>query len=493
MKKTTLIFTACLLALFTACGNHFNPLNDIHSAESFGKVSLSINSAGMKYTQAARTVNPSLDDDPFSDFAMLYEFAKVTKDWNNNEIIDAWTAKTPDADGLFTLTHGSWQVKVSAYAQEGDTAPVADGTSETFTIDSFSTTVVVMVWLTEDDSAYTEGTGTFSYHVKYTEGADVVTFMLKNMDENDDAPFIVDLHRVSPTRGSAFDTLRGSVPGVPAGYYYLTVLLTKAGDFAGANEVVYIYNGMTSEYGTADEPVVFTFDYFSDYDPYNPSGTIYTVEEIGDGNPKKTNAIKFTFKSPVSGLTAANITVTHRPGDAEGEVTTGAVTGSGTEWYLAITDVLKPGYIYVRVNKRGIEDEEKIVAVVWDGYNPGPTVTVDAVYAQRGVLYSDTPMDNLKNTLMVKLLYDGLSPQMLSRSEYSLIPPAIPLPVGEITVGVNAQGFLGSFKPIIAARYTPTASATLPNNGTTTGITLTFDADIDALGLSADALFPRAR
>jgi len=498
MKKTVLIFVTCILALFTACEHSTNPCDDSQPAESFGKVSVSINGVWMKQSPEARTVIPSLTDDPFKDFTMVYEFAEVTVDEDGDEdVSDTWTVMTADEDGLFTLKEGGWRVKVSAYAGEDADVdsddPVANGISETFTA-SVRDIGYVNVKLTEDAGKF-NGTGTFSYHIKYTDGADVAAFSLKKMfDGVDEDPTIIDLRRESGTSDGEFVTLIGSVPDVPAGYYFLTVSLTKDNDWAGANEAVYIYNSMTSEYGTADEPVVFEFIYFSDYVPSSPNGVTYYVEEVGgEDHTKKTTHIKFTFAAPVSGLTANHVIVTYGHGVAEGEVTTGDVTSengttSDTVWYLEITDVIIPGYIYVRINKRNIEEEQKLVAVVYHDWIPAPKITVDAVYAQRGVLYPNTPMDNLKNTLMVKLLYDGLSPQMLSRSEYSLSHPNFPydLAVGAVTVTVNAQGFLGYFTPIIAARYTATTIEGMPNNSTTTGITLKFETDIDALGLTAD-------
>jgi len=71
-----------------------------------------------------------------------------------------------------------------------------------------------------------------------------------------------------------------------------------------------------------------------------------------------------------------------------------------------------------------------------------PVITVESVYAQRSVLYPDTPLDNLKNLLMVKLLYDGANPQMLSRSEYTLYGT---LHIGTCNIAVITQGFTFTF------------------------------------------------
>jgi len=215
--------------------------------------------------------------------------------------------------------------------------------------------------------------------------------------------------------------------------------------------------------------------------PPEPDAITYTATEIGGDDAKTSSTgIVFTFDKSVSGLNTGHIIVTN----ADGEITTGALTGSGKSWTLAITSVVQPGYVYVRVNKSDVEHGQKLVAIVYHNTIPAPTVTVDAVYAQRGVLYKDTPSDNLKNTLMVKLLYDGQSPQMMSRSEYSLIIPDGGLKPPVTTVGVNAQGFTSSFNVTIAARYSAAANGAA-NATSTTGITFTFDNDIDLVGLTA--------
>jgi len=75
-----------------------------------------------------------------------------------------------------------------------------------------------------------------------------------------------------------------------------------------------------------------------------------------------------------------------------------------------------------------------------------PVITVFPTYAQRGVLYPNTPLDNLKNTLMLKLITDngigGITEQMLSRSEYELYGT---LHVGTCNMLCIASGFTYTF------------------------------------------------
>jgi len=71
-----------------------------------------------------------------------------------------------------------------------------------------------------------------------------------------------------------------------------------------------------------------------------------------------TVAINFTFASPVAGLIASDITVE----DGTGAVTTGALTGGGTEWSLAVI-VTRAGNVSVSIGRPGIESRPSTVAI----------------------------------------------------------------------------------------------------------------------------------
>jgi len=73
---------------------------------------------------------------------------------------------------------------------------------------------------------------------------------------------------------------------------------------------------------------------------------------------KNTTAIDFTFSASVSGLTANNISITNETGF----LTTGALTGSGTSWSLAV-NIVSGGDVSVSINKSGIESGSKTVEV----------------------------------------------------------------------------------------------------------------------------------
>ena len=78
----------------------------------------------------------------------------------------------------------------------------------------------------------------------------------------------------------------------------------------------------------------------------------------GTANTVTSTKITFTFDEAVTGLTANDITLTN----GTGSVTTGTLTGSGTNWILNIT-VTNQGEITVAINKTGISETAKPVAV----------------------------------------------------------------------------------------------------------------------------------
>jgi len=93
------------------------------------------------------------------------------------------------------------------------------------------------------------------------------------------------------------------------------------------------------------------------------------------GSPT-TQAIDFTFDSAVA-LTQNLITITP-PGRVS--VIPGALSGSGTEWSLAIENVVTPGIITISIDKMGITANRRVV-VIADGVT---TPTVHRVYLDIG-------------------------------------------------------------------------------------------------------------
>jgi hypothetical protein len=99
---------------------------------------------------------------------------------------------------------------------------------------------------------------------------------------------------------------------------------------------------------------------------------VYTATADGEADTTDSTAIAFVFGAAVEGLTAEQISVT----DDTGAVTTGAISGSGTNYSLGIT-VATAGNVKVTITKAGIEAGEKTVAVY---KTPAPTLTPEVQF-----------------------------------------------------------------------------------------------------------------
>jgi hypothetical protein len=103
----------------------------------------------------------------------------------------------------------------------------------------------------------------------------------------------------------------------------------------------------------------------------------YTAVADGEADKTTSTSIALSFSGAVTGLTAADITVTN----STGEVTLGALEGSGQDWTLKLTAVTTAGDVTVSISKDGIQDEVKTVAVY-----KAPVLTADIEFA--GKTYS---------------------------------------------------------------------------------------------------------
>jgi hypothetical protein len=216
---SSLLFIFCFL-LF--CCKDFNPQDAL--PPGYGLVAITIKSA------SARTVFPMM---AFAKYEYL--FAEVT----GGEAGEA-EAQEP-VDGYFTLKLGDWQVTINAYLTEEDTVPAVYGTSATFNVSS-ETIAHIVIQLGTD----AEGFGRFSYSITYPDNAQISVFKLENLFSDDE----IDISG-SAEAGDGSLILTGTEENVPAGYYYLTIELTEneiESRTAGANEVVYIYDNLESEY-----------------------------------------------------------------------------------------------------------------------------------------------------------------------------------------------------------------------------------------------------
>jgi hypothetical protein len=96
-------------------------------------------------------------------------------------------------------------------------------------------------------------------------------------------------------------------------------------------------------------------------------GITYDASADGEAGTADSAKIDFAFSAAVTGLTAAEISVTN----GTGTVTKGALAGSGKNWSLEI-GVATAGDVKVKITKTGIESTEKDVAV----HKAGDPVTV---------------------------------------------------------------------------------------------------------------------
>jgi hypothetical protein len=165
-------------------------------------------------------------------------------------------AMTPGPDGKFTLATGQWTVEVKAYAGTAEEANLAATGTAQFTVNHGVETSVT-VHLTGITAS---GSGTFKYQIQYPATAALTGITMEKLKLSDSDPVVtVDLS-ASPSLDSESGTMvmTKTVSSVSAGFYLVSVRLAIGGTIAGRNEVVHIYNNLTSEFGTDASPVVFT-------------------------------------------------------------------------------------------------------------------------------------------------------------------------------------------------------------------------------------------
>jgi hypothetical protein len=243
-------------AVLTGCQNPLAPPpQTTEQAEpGYGKVSISLGDEIEKVIEDdSRTVYPGR-----SGLTFVYTFTKAGGEPQT---------LTP-AGGSFTLEYGQWTVVVKAYAGTENLA--AQGT-ETFTVDTAAQTVVVELAGIDDT-----GAGIFSCRIQYPAGVRVSVFTVEKWPEQ--TPLTLDY---SPTTSGGVTTIARTAPSVPAGFYFVTLRLVKDGRYAGRNEVVHIYDKLTSEFGSDSAPIVFTDE---DFNAIPLAGGVWV-----DGNFTSTN------------------------------------------------------------------------------------------------------------------------------------------------------------------------------------------------------------
>ena len=109
-----------------------------------------------------------------------------------------------------------------------------------------------------------------------------------------------------------------------------------------------------------------------------PAG--YSVAANGNSDTVTSAQLTFAFNKAVTGLTIDDITITNGTGSASGGT---PLSGSGTDWILPI-NVTKQGNITVKINREGITDAEKIVAVYRKAEAAAKSVTITGLGAYNG-------------------------------------------------------------------------------------------------------------
>ena len=223
-NRLALIVVLCSLFI-TSCSN---VLDIPKPGASYGKVAVNIRGASM------RTVFPTMS---FANYE--YFFAKVINGQAGEPV------QREPVDGYFVLELGDWKVTVKAYAAINDTIPTATGTSAVFTVTNthVAQAVVQLAGITGS------GEGRFSYRITYPQGAEITSFTLHNLVNENAETIAISVTGVSGEGG--VHILSGVRPNVPSGQYLLTIQLKESGNagrITGINEVIYIYGELVSEY-----------------------------------------------------------------------------------------------------------------------------------------------------------------------------------------------------------------------------------------------------
>jgi hypothetical protein len=247
MKKIPIVIIslAILMLILGGCPDVFSgkPEADhltqgIVIPEGFGAVRVNIT------TGNARTAMP----DDISGLEYVYSFIRFTTENENGQPYEP----TPTADNnVFILECGRYKLNIKAY-MENDSGKnkIAEGERK-FTVERG--TIEVPVTLRSS-----EGTGTFSFKIKYEGDISFVkhiAFTLLNLDSGDEIDLIYkkygNISNTSFFNNEFFDN-------IPVGYYLLQITLKKYIDdktcYSSKSEVVHIYSALTTttEYDFTD-------------------------------------------------------------------------------------------------------------------------------------------------------------------------------------------------------------------------------------------------
>ena len=311
----SVIAIATVIFCFAACEDAISPPLE------YGNVRISF------ANDAARTVYPSKVFDHY-----VYTF---TKQSGVPQVMNP-------SNGMFTLEIGNWNVCVDAYI---GAAVAAFGTAN-FTLNADEGKTVSILLQAEEATGY----GTFKYHIQYPAGTAVEAFTLTKMPEMTTIllnPVIIE------------NTITGTTGNVPAGMYLLNVRLANGGLYAGTNEIAHIYALLTTEYGTAQSPIVFDEQDFS--------------------NPLPITNAEIIITAPVKKMipdTAANGT---------GHFSIGAISWSpnddpflgGTVYTATVTLTAHSGYTFTKLSTATFNGQGAVIA-----NNTGDAVTLSYTFPE---------------------------------------------------------------------------------------------------------------
>jgi hypothetical protein len=211
---TKVLIGAALIAaaVFAACTDAVT--GPVHKQSAYGQVRISFDS------DLGRTVFPNKVFDNYE-----YIFTRSGK--------EAQTLQPKD--GAFLLEIGSWNVTVNAYVGAVNAANLAASGGTDFTVNS-GDSIDITVILT---AASTSGIGTFSYTVKYPEGAALTISLHALADMQTVALTPVEMDGESGKTGTV---------ELPAGFYLVAARITLDDQYAGISEAVHIYPLLTTTY-----------------------------------------------------------------------------------------------------------------------------------------------------------------------------------------------------------------------------------------------------
>ncbi|GHV79640.1 hypothetical protein AGMMS49944_14310 [Spirochaetia bacterium] len=275
----------------------------------------------------ARTVYPGKAFDHY-----VYTFTRVGA--STGEV------KTPDANGIFTLETGNWNLSVQAYANASNTSIAATGsTAAAFTVSQNTLTDNIMITLSP---AVSTGAGTLNYTIKYPDASVIQTLTFTQVGGL--SPINLQTGAGTSSAGGV-TTLAGTKTAVSAGYYLVTAILKNSTDpdlTAGRSEVVHIYHNLnttvnftftTAEFTAAINaatPAIAPQPIGASYNQYYSTAALTVGASVNDGGN-----LSFQW---YSNTTNSNSGGTAIPGETGLSYTPSAAAAGTFYYYVVVTN-----------------------------------------------------------------------------------------------------------------------------------------------------------